>query len=950
LTTGTTTTLLERERELRELDEALAAALEGGGRLILIEAPAGLGKTSLLNVACEAAAAEGFVCLRARATELERDFAYGSVRQLLEPVVARATDGERERLFAGAAGLSQPLFAPTGASLDPGPDSSLAMLHGLYWLLNNLADEAPVAMAVDDLHWCDAESLRFLNYLAPRLDGLSVALIASARDEEDRGGDLVRLAAGPETRMVRPRPLSTGATAKICEGRLGPVAPEFATACREATGGNPFFLEALLREVEEQAVPRDSGGAVRVRQIGPAAVAQAVLLRLSGAPAAASALVRAAAVLGDGSMLNEVAALAELAPEEAARAVDLLVTLAILKPGADLEFAHPIVRESVYADIGPRERAEAHARAGAILRSLGASEERIAAQIVASEPAADPETVALLRRVASESLVRGAPSAAVAYLRRALAEPPPAELRGELLVELSSAELRLGTPEAAVGHLKEAGELITEPELLAKSVRLLGSAFTWSGNADRAVEAIGQAIERIEREDRELTLLLEADRAAYAQQGSLEARAPARDRLERYAELEGATQGERLVLASLAFERSRASESEHEAVAFIESALDGDRLLAEQELDVAGTLYLLALGLLATDALDLASECLDEMFADAHARASIPAQAFVFAHRGWASFYGGDLTHAEADGEMALELLTTYEIPLGTRFARALLIRTLIEGGDLDSAEALLRDADTGEEIPAGMASNALLESRGLLRLAQDRHRQAVEDLTQFGRNDELFGGANPLASRWRSHAALALAGAGDGEAARGMAADDLERARRWGAASGIGIALRATALVEPDGGSVDRLREAVETLERSPARLEHARALVDLGAALRRANRRADARGFLEEGLALAERCGSRALAGRAREELLAAGGRSSDPFGSGVEQLTASERRVAELAAAGHSNPEIAQALFVTRKTIETHLGRVYRKLDISGRGELAEALGERAPAAGT
>jgi predicted ATPase len=183
LTTGTTTTLLERERELRELDEALAAALEGGGRLILIEAPAGLGKTSLLNVACEAAAAEGFVCLRARATELERDFAYGSVRQLLEPVVARATDGERERLFAGAAELSQPLFAPTGASLDPGPDSSLAMLHGLYWLLNNLADEAPVAMAVDDLHWCDAESLRFLNYLAPRLDGLSVALIASARDE-----------------------------------------------------------------------------------------------------------------------------------------------------------------------------------------------------------------------------------------------------------------------------------------------------------------------------------------------------------------------------------------------------------------------------------------------------------------------------------------------------------------------------------------------------------------------------------------------------------------------------------------------------------------------------------------------------------------------------------------------------------------------------------------------
>ena len=176
------------------------------------------------------------------------------------------------------------------------------------------------------------------------------------------------------------------------------------------------------------------------------------------------------------------------------------------------------------------------------------------------------------------------------------------------------------------------------------------------------------------------------------------------------------------------------------------------------------------------------------------------------------------------------------------------------------------------------------------------------------------------------------------------MAADDLERAQRWGAASGIGVALRATALVEGGAASVDRLREAVEVLERSPARLEHARALTDLGAALRRANRRAEARSALQDGLDLAERCGARALAERARTELRAAGGRSSDPYGTGVEQLTASERRVAELAAEGQSNPEIAQALFVTRKTVETHLGRVYRKLDISGRGELAHALAEQ------
>jgi DNA-binding CsgD family transcriptional regulator len=226
---------------------------------------------------------------------------------------------------------------------------------------------------------------------------------------------------------------------------------------------------------------------------------------------------------------------------------------------------------------------------------------------------------------------------------------------------------------------------------------------------------------------------------------------------------------------------------------------------------------------------------------------------------------------------------------------------------------------------------------------------EGVEDLLEFGRRDELWAAANPLASRWRSHVALALAAMGDGERARQMARDDLARARRWGAASGIGVALRATALVASGAGSVGRLREAAEVLERSPARLEYARALTDLGAALRRGNRRAEARGALQQALELAEGCGAHALAERARTELRAAGGRPSQRLGTGVGQLTASEGRVAELAAEGRSNPEIAQALFVTRKTVETHLGHVYRKLQVSRRGQLARALARQTPPAG-
>jgi ATP/maltotriose-dependent transcriptional regulator MalT len=344
-------------------------------------------------------------------------------------------------------------------------------------------------------------------------------------------------------------------------------------------------------------------------------------------------------------------------------------------------------------------------------------------------------------------------------------------------------------------------------------------------------------------------------------------------------------------------------------------------------------------GLLAADALDVAERALEQALADARSRAAIPAVAYLTSRRGWVQLRRGAVAQAEADGRTALELLTVHGIPLGIPSALGLLMEALVERGEADAAEAELRGAAIGEEILPGPTSNFLFEARGLVQLARGRTREGLDDLYEFGRRDEGWGLANPIASRWRSRAALGHLALGDVEEARGLVAEDLERARRWGTAGGVGVALRAAALVE--GASVDRLREAADVLAGSPARLEHARALVDLGASMRRDNRRAEARVSLEEGLDLAERCGAAALAETARTELLAAGGRSSDPYGDPLAQLTVSERRVAELAAEGRSNPEIAQALFVTRKTVETHLGHVYRKLDIGGRGELPQAM---------
>ena len=611
-------TLLERDVELDAFGNALTEARLGGGQVVVVEASAGLGKTSLLKAASQIASEAGFTCLRARATELERDFAYGCVRQLLEPAVAPLAGSERDRLFADAAGLSKALFSPTGIELSSSfADRSLSMLHGLYWLLNNLADVGPVALSVDDLHWSDAESLRFLNYLTPRLDGLCVVVLASTRRGE-KPIDLARLMAGPETTVLRPSPLSIEATAALCERRLGAkVEPDFAVACREATGGNPFFLEALLGEAAQRRLTASSDEAVRVRRIAPAEVTEAVLLRLSAAPPAAGALVRAVAVLGDGARLAEAAAMAELTEEDAAGAADRLVALDILRPADRLEFAHPIVREAVCVDIGPRELANAHARGARVLEACGATEERIAAQLVEAEPTGDAGRVALLRRVASDALARGAPAAAVASLTRALAEPPPSESSADVLLELGSAELRLGAP-GGVPHLREAVELSRGPEQMATAVRRLAIASTLAGHAERAVTALEDAIDVVEPNDRELGLLLEGEIWTHAVQAGLETRARAARRLERCSEgLDGSMPGERLVLASLASMRSRASETAREAAAHLEGALADGRFVGDQQAGLVGLglSFDLSIGLIAAESLDLAEAYIGQMLA-----------------------------------------------------------------------------------------------------------------------------------------------------------------------------------------------------------------------------------------------------------------------------------------------------------------------------------------------
>jgi DNA-binding CsgD family transcriptional regulator len=307
----------------------------------------------------------------------------------------------------------------------------------------------------------------------------------------------------------------------------------------------------------------------------------------------------------------------------------------------------------------------------------------------------------------------------------------------------------------------------------------------------------------------------------------------------------------------------------------------------------------------------------------------------------------GDLAEAEADAREALDAGETWAT--SARFlghSLAFLAVALMEQGKLDEAAAALARAGM-DELFDSASMLYLPDSRARLRLLRGDLAGGLEEMLDAGRRFEGLGGRNPAFLAWRSQAALALLQLGKREEAWPLASEELELARTWGAPRALGAALRVAGLVEGGQQGLALLGEAVEVLADSPAKLEHAKARTELGAALRRARRRIEAREQLRRAVELATICGAVPLAARAETELLATGARPRRIALSGVDSLTPSERRVAQMAAEGQTNREVAQALFVSPKTVEVHLSSVYRKLEIRSRSQLPAALAQPAGA---
>jgi hypothetical protein len=372
--------LVEREVEVATLDALLESARSGAGAVVLLEGPPGIGKTSLLRAARERAAAEGMRVLHGRGTELERAFPLGGARQCLEPVVR--DPAERERVLSGAARLAEPVLLDAPESV---PASSLGLLHGLYWLVANVAEQAPVLLAVDDAEWADEPSLRFLAYLGRRAESLPLALVVAARDDADVGEQptLAELRAEPAAHTLAPAVLTVaGVGGRLAELHNGPVDDAFVRACHEATGGNPFLLDELVRALQREGVAFVAAGAPRVHEVTPPTVARAVAATLARLGPPATALAQAAGVLGDAVALDLAAELADVPIAAAGPAASDLVRAGLLEDASALRFPYPMLTGAVRASLPAPERAAAHARAAALLRSRGAGPERVALQLL----------------------------------------------------------------------------------------------------------------------------------------------------------------------------------------------------------------------------------------------------------------------------------------------------------------------------------------------------------------------------------------------------------------------------------------------------------------------------------------------------------------------------------------------------------------------------------------
>jgi DNA-binding CsgD family transcriptional regulator len=930
--------LLEREREQTVLHSAVGRVSDGSGSLVIVEGPAGIGKTRLLQELARVAG-EGDLLVRvARGGEMEEEMPFGIARQWFEPLLTRATGSQRDEWLSGSAQQALAALAMVEAEGERSAGDPFTAINGLYWLAANLSLTRPVLLVLDDAQLADAPSLRFTTFLARRLADVPIAVVVAVRSgEPDEPAELEALR--NEGEVLTLPPLSPDGVRELIAGHAGsPPDEAFSDACVSATAGNPFLVIEIMRELSSEQRRLDADAAADIVQLAPSSVARNVLFRLRRFGDDAVALARAVAIFGRAPQLRHVAQLACLTEEQALSAADDLRRAEVLAAGSHLDFVHPLVRRAIYEDFVEGERYAAHRKAADLLASAGAASVEVAAHLLVCPPNGDPWVAARLEDAADAAIDEGAFDVAVTYLRRALAEPPLDDLG--LLSKVGMTLTQVDVFEAPV-VLAEVAARTTGTAARVEALRRLATSQLGTGNLAGAAATFDEAIELIGGSNREVLLDLEGQRyfasMAPTGRGGEETLA----RIEAVAaSLDGRTTGERIARQALAMKRYVCCAPVTEVLDLI---LPFPKLPWQRD-GIASGVTIAAPKILAwSGRWNEAREEWARWVELEHTEGRVLSVAAGYSFLAEVDRLGGRLLESEGHAR------TAWEITQGTGGTSAFgwsalmnLAATLLARGDLEGFDELVGGMDLSLgplEIPVNPWP---LELRAALHLVRGDLEAGLRDLLRLG---ELMEGPmywlNPAYPPWRQEAAETLAALGRTAEASELLGVAEERAITFGAPHTIAGVLRARAMIEPRRRSIATLGRSVEILEAAGPPHELARSLLALGGALRRAGDRGDAREALEKALEIAHRCGAAGLDGRIREELAATGARPRKAVRTGVDALTVTELKIAQLAAIGHTNKEIAERLFVTVRTVETHLTHAYEKLGIRGRRRLAVAL---------
>lgn len=931
--------LWDRQAEMACLGRLLDAAVAGEGSTAVIQGPAGIGKSELLRAAQSLADSRGCRVLSASAAELERDFGFGVTRQLLEPALADLADQDRDRVVSGAARLCLPVI---GDSTHGGALDKHTAYHGLYWLIANLSELGPLLVSVDDVHWSDQPTQEMLAYVARRLDSLPVVLVVAIRTGEPTTPALDQFVLSA-TQSLSLEGLSPRAVGDLVEAEYGiPPGPRFVDSCVRLTAGNPFLVRELIRTVRSDAAEPTDEHAALLETLVPRSVTRAALVRIAALPEDARRVARAAAVLEPRATVRWVSSLAELSEESVATAADKLVAADILTDSRPLSFVHPLIRSSLVAEAPSGQLRTDHKRAARIMLTDEADPELAATHLAVSERMGDPWAVSVLIQAAAAATGRGAVAAGIAHLRRALEEPPENDTRFQVLFMLGTQELAAQVPDS-MSHLAEA--VAAAPGLIEQVLATLAltQAHLIAGDVAQARSLIDglDGLDDVDSLPTDIRLLVDATAIGVSMNGDgptlldpqLETRAD---------QLAGDTAAERLFLCQVGFLALMLNRPRESVTAIAERCLMDDGLL-DLDLPDEYSVNLPASLLLYSGQARRADGLLTDLADRARRHGLVSRYMFVQGTRAMAALGFGDISLAETCASDVLELIDAETSPYLIPPLTSVLVTVALEQDRSSQAAQVVQSAVLPAHLEDAPVSVYLHLARAHVALSDHRMADALRHARKAGLVLTRVGSINPGPVQWRAALVSALLANTAPAEAHTIAIEGVELAEAFGDPRTIGRALRTLAEVDSDRREV-LLGRAIDVLDGSEARLDLGYALAEYGAHLRRRGRRTHAQGTLLRALDLAATTGSQRLERLCRQELAAIGTRPRRPAQTGVGALTGSEIRVVRMAADGLTNTEIAQALFITGKTVEAHLSHAYRKLGIASRSELGVLLADQ------